>query len=714
MSRGIREIVAGFGLTLLACMACQIARVMLTCILFAPIANACSDDDCGPQSTNLKRAERSCSGVPFLSASNDSRLNLQLLMLDRSKLHLTPLQPPRFSTPTRSQVPFSFPEQWKVTDQGMTGQDSSAQGSESGESFEYADGEGSRCLSARSGAVQFGTAANAAKDIPKEELEILLLERKNLANRCREESSTRWAVPDGIHSSAGLQFAAYIQGADAFYAGDFRLASGIFNGLRDAADPWLKETARYMVGRTELSSAGSLAFNGEGLAVDKVDKSALEAAKNAFLSYLHEYPHGLYTASAFGLLRRVDWLGGDRSKLAADYADILFGNSPPSPLNVTLQMVVFEADKNVMSASNLDEVQSPQMLASMDLMRMRRAFDGVPEAATFTWESLQAQKPRFAAVPELHTYLLAAYRYYKDHDYSQVLALLPAAAGAPTSYLSFSAQTLRGFALEESGRTADAQQLWLRLLSTAKLPLQREQLELALAMNEERSKQIEKVFAPNSPITDEGIRTTLIERSASAEVLRKLVKEKTAPQTQLDAALHTLLYREFTYRQYQAFIDDLALVPTSPAPSIAPFVSSLDASESGYPCPKPREVAESLRDHPNDGHNLNCWAEFVRFNSPGSEVELQPGADELGGAPSQFAGSPSTRMDAYIKVIEDDHNDSDARAFALYRAVNCFEPVGSNACGKDDIPLSKRKGWFRDLKLNYGNSKWSQQQKYYW
>ncbi len=690
-----------------------LVSMMLTCVLFGRLANACSDDDCGPQSTNLRSAERSCSGVPFLSASNDSRLNLQLLMLDRGKLQVAPLLSPKFDRSIRAQIPFNFPEQWRVTEPGMTGRDPSPT-SESGESYEYAEGEGSRCLSAHSGAAQFGTAATAAKDIPKEELEILLSERNNLADSCGEKSSTRWTVPDGIHSSKGIQFAAYIRGADAFYAGDFSAAAGVFEGLRDAADPWLKETARYMVGRTELSDAGRMAFDGEGLAVDKVDKSALEAAKNAFLSYLHEYPRGLYTASAFGLLRRVDWLGGDRSKLAGDYADILFGKSPTLPLNVTLQMVVFEADKTVMSASKLEEVESPEMLASMDLMQMRRTFDGVAQDNTLTWESLQAQKVRFATIPELYTYILAAYRYYKDHDYSQVLALLPATTGAPTSYLAFSEQTLRGFALEDSGRAADAQQLWLRLLSGAKLPLQHEQLELALAMNEERSKQIEKVFAANSPITDEGIRITLIERSASAEVLRKLVKEKTAPQTQLDAALHTLLSREFTHGQYQAFVDDLALLPASPETSFAPFISSLDASESEYPCPLPRDIAASLRDHPSDDHALNCWAEFVRLNPSVLDAEPRPAADELGGAPSQFAGSSSTRMDAYLKVINGDHNDPDARAFALYRAVNCFAPDGANGCGKDDIPLSKRKGWFRDLKLKYGNSKWGQQQKYYW
>src|SRR5205085_323458 len=116
----------------------------------------------------------------------------------------------------------------------------------------------------------------------------------------------------------------------------------------------LRETAYYMVGRTDLNEATSLAFDSDSLTADKVNRSALEKAGNALRSYLKKYPQGIYSASAFGLLRRIDWIGGDRSKLAADYADILFGNAPTQPLNVTLQMVVLEADKNVLSASKLD------------------------------------------------------------------------------------------------------------------------------------------------------------------------------------------------------------------------------------------------------------------------------------------------------------------------------------------------------------------------
>ena len=54
------------------------------------------------------------------------------------------------------------------------------------------------------------------------------------------------------------------------------------------------------------------------------------------------------------------------------------------------------------------------------------------------------------------------------------------------------------------------------------------------------------------------------------------------------------------------------------------------------------------------------------------------------------------------------------KAYALYRAINCYAPSGNNSCGSQEIPLSQRKGWFNTLKRQYGTSQWAKQLKYYW
>jgi hypothetical protein len=71
-------------------------------------------------------------------------------------------------------------------------------------------------------------------------------------------------------------------------------------------------------------------------------------------------------------------------------------------------------------------------------------------------------------------------------------------------------------------------------------------------------------------------------------------------------------------------------------------------------------------------------------------------------------------MDGYLKVIADKQADGDARAYALFRAVRCYAPSGTNDCGEQDIPQSTRKQWFKMLHKEYPDSTWAKSLKYYW
>ena len=73
-----------------------------------------------------------------------------------------------------------------------------------------------------------------------------------------------------------------------------------------------------------------------------------------------------------------------------------------------------------------------------------------------------------------------------------------------------------------------------------------------------------------------------------------------------------------------------------------------------------------------------------------------------------------SRMDSYLKVIGNSHADGDARAYALSRAVRCYEPAGYNECGKQDIPPRIRKQWFQTLHKEYPDSVWAKSLRYYW
>ena len=54
------------------------------------------------------------------------------------------------------------------------------------------------------------------------------------------------------------------------------------------------------------------------------------------------------------------------------------------------------------------------------------------------------------------------------------------------------------------------------------------------------------------------------------------------------------------------------------------------------------------------------------------------------------------------------------RAYALYRAVNCYRPAGNNTCGGKDVDLAQRKAWFNTLKSRYRATAWAKSLEIYW
>ena len=532
-----------------------------------------------------------------------------------------------------------------------------------------------------------------------------------------QSSNSDWKTPPGIHSALGREFALYIAGTDAFYAGDFPAALNNFKSLKNSANPWLKETSRYMLGRTSLNSAQGLAFGQWGeLQLDKVNKDNLKDAEDAFNSYLHDFPHGVYAVSARGLLRRVYWLGDDQARLAEAF-DRALANSDKSASNVTIQELVQEADAKLLASVKIDRIQSPQFLAIIDLMRMRSdsgMAGSLAKNPSLTLADLDAQKDRFAKNPALYKYLLAAFHLYVDSQPQQALALLPNMTDAKLSYFAFSQQTLRVLALD-AGKQYDAERkLLLQMLPLAKLPLQPEQLQLALAGLELRTGHVDRVYAPDSPIQDKAIRTILVEYSVSAEMLHQRIKDPKENADVINAALYTLLYKELTGGKYQAFQADLSLLPPHPSEFLAPFVDNGESKSAEYRCPSLREVASTLQRDGNDAQSLNCVGELVRNHGVHYGQDSVPPKTDLGGSDSLFPGTDYSRLDAYLKVIANKQADGNARAYALYRAVRCYAPSGSNGCGKQDIPKDTRKQWFQMLHSEYPGSTWAKSLKYYW
>ena len=515
----------------------------------------------------------------------------------------------------------------------------------------------------------------------------------------------------------------YLKGAADFYSGRFGEALKSFRALQDSDQPWLKETARYMVARVLLNQAQQNAFDEMGYPdLRKVDKKILAQADGALGDYLAAYPQGQYAVSAKGLMRRVYWLMSDESRLAGEYAELFARDDAKD-----LAQLVQEVDNKLLVTAHPADVRDARLLAVLDLMQMRHHEPNEPRALDSA--GLAAQKDLFAKNPGLHDYLTAAYRLYVEEKPAEALKSLPEKLPSTLDYLAFSQQTLRGFALEAGNDWLGAEKLWLRLLPLAGQPLQRDQLELALAFNYERSDRLVKVFAEGSPVQTPIIREILLRHVAGPELLRQQASSTRVPAEERDTALFALLYKDLLHGQYQAFIDDLARLPEDASgqplgASIGYLYGSMPLSlfqwpggknDTGYECPAIVDVARDLLQTPQPPRALNCLGEFILRNGlDGFPLDTQPSERELGGGESLFPGSVYSRMDGYLKVIADKQAPEDDRAYALYRAINCYAPSGFNGCGSQDIAPSQRKQWFRTLKGPYASTPWAKALKYYW
>jgi hypothetical protein len=663
-------------------------------------ANASSDYSCTPQWTAVQPEFGNCTNSAILGPGNDTRVNLLLLMHD--------FYPAGAGNKTADDAPLF---EWRDLNGNLF-------------SLEYGgrSNNHSRCASNIYGAEALEKAVNAARDMSAEERKDVIAARNLWQPDCNSKMPMRVTLA-GIKSTSGREFVEYIGGAMAFYEGDFAAAANTFSGLSKAKNPWVRETASYMLARTALNSAQENAFDEYGYFDPKktADSVVLGEAGAAFQRYLKNWPTGQYAASAKGLMRRVFWLSNDPAKLAAEYRWQLAQST-----NV-LNHADFaeEIDLKLLPYSNGGTFGGdPLLVAVMDLMRMRK--HGGYENAQITLAEIKGQKPIFAKRPELHEYLIAAHAFYVEKKPAEVLALIPDAARTlKMNYIQFTRQALRGLALE-AVKDRNARGFWEQLIPNAPLPYQRPVAELALAMNMERSNALADVFAPKSAVQDTTVRRLLMLNVASPSILRSQAKATTRPESERGIALFTLLYKGLSRGRYAEFVSDLDLTPKD-APKEGYFYDFLTAEEiptglfkSGgkkgeYSCPHVRESAAILAKNASDAISKLCVADFLRVNGFDQiSLDTQPDANELGGTKSLFPGQPYSRLETYKGLIADPKVAADHKAYALYRAVWCYGPGGNNSCGGKDVALPQRKAWHDQLKRSYPNSPWAKKLQYFW
>lgn len=700
-------------------------------------AQASSDDSCYPDWRVSRDSLEPCSNQPFLSPGNDSRVNLRLLLADKKAAPLTPnalgeddlaqgFGPVPFPVYRLVPVPSANDEPDNKADDSRTAELDSLleplgikreEYKTAGEAF--LNGEGSRCRSNSDDSATAFISQVIKADMPPAERDVLVKARLQMLTTC---DFTGQVVDAQLTPSANAQlFRTYLQAAADFYGGRFVYAERGFAAAATTDVPWLKETALYMTARTSLNRAQAEAFDEYGMPQrEHVDKAALSDAEEGFLSYLKYYPQGEYVASARGLLRRVHWLANDDAKLAEDFT-WQFTEASNAQRNVSVDELVEEADLKLLMVGN-KSVNSPMLQVVSDLMAMR-----AHTPPLLSREDLDKQKNTFANEPALFDFLQATYALYVEHQPDNALKHLPESVPSSLDYFAFSQQTLRALALEAKQDWQGAEALWLQLMPLATQPLQRDQLELALAMNYERSGQLTKVFATDSPISAKQVRYILLRNVAGPELLRQQIAKASDP-IERQSAQFVLLYKDLLRGQYATFADDLKQASLSDdklgtslgytytsGQSLKLFQWNGDKAESGYACPSIAQTAATLQDEAKNPHALNCFGEFILRNGlDGMPLEQPRAAGSLGSTESQFKGETFSRLDGYKQVIANAKAPKTDKAYALFRAINCYAPAGYNSCGGEDVAPAVRKAWFRQLKTGFADTQWGKSLQYYW
>ena len=472
--------------------------------------------------------------MAFLSPSNDTRVNLLLMMAD---LRLAKPGPAlKTGANPQSDAPLFLWEQ--LADRLGTPADRAALRSDAG----------AQSTSAPDAALDdsFTTAVQADHALKPEERTAFVAARKS-----GHAAAADGAIADAekvATTASAKAYALYLEGAEAFWHADYARAAAIFASLTNAPSAWVRETATYMVGRTLVNRAQVGAFDEYGSFNTNwhADAKVVADAELALGNYLQRYPIGVYAQSARGLMRRGYWLAQDTSKLEEEYGALLLLS--PNERNVSDVELAQEINNKITTPPDLGGGQrdsaaeekllggtkNPLLLAMFDLQVMRTAEASAPgDDATHhdpvPTLNLQAQKPYFATQMPLYEYLLAVHAFYIDNKPAAVLHMIPDAARQVSfTSLQFSRQVLRGLALEAT-KDHNALGFWTQLLPGAAAPYQRPALELAIAFHEERADEIQSVFAPASPVHFPYLREVLLANVADADLLRAQAENADAP-----------------------------------------------------------------------------------------------------------------------------------------------------------------------------------------
>lgn len=672
-----------------------------------------------------------CSNQIAISPGNDSRINLFLLLQDRAGADGAGLSYPDLGW--REFYGRNF----------LNWQDLRTTWYAAAEKREWPDSYGTRCQTVESGQEAYVTALESASGLGAADREFLQVSRSAMTAVCNDGVSALASMNNGMTkgnffptprafgplSSPEGAFHSYLEASTSFYADDFQRAYPMYQALaKNSRNEWVTETALYMTARTALNEAiDAGATRWGGFEIDIVERAPAARAERDLRIYLSLYPSGRYAGSANGLIRKAQWLQRDYKRLGARYGALL---AEVDPAQREAADLVEEVDDKYLIREAHGQPQTPLLLASDLLMRMRVWSDTEPSERVVTEAELAVYSEKFADHPELFSFLQANHAFYVRGEPREVLGLLPDAARSDSyTPLTFSRQYLRGLALHAL-KDRNEEGFWRDLIKGSNGIWQRPAVELALARNLEQAGKLDAVFAEDSPIQDQRLRRILLGQSAGIKTLKTQSRASDQPVSERSFALFTAMIKQLQHGQYDGFLDDRKLAEDV-APGSDRNLWNVYASENppldfffngtwsdGYDCPSLEGTVKRLRRNAKDVKGRLCLGDFYRLNGF-DDFGFGGGYTEQGktsalGERDYYRGDPTPRHDFYTSILSSRRVTRSDRAYALYRAIRCYAPNNRNTCGGAGVAKEQRARWFKQLKSDYASSRWAKDLEYYW
>ncbi|EFE08448.1 hypothetical protein [Citrobacter youngae] len=712
----------------------SLAVALCSLLAGAPQAFASFDmEDC-------KWSDDSCllKGTPTFNPENDSRDNLLRLLSQEKSFDLPVQSMPEDITRSRDFY-FAYHPQW---DQAAPQPAAASAQSEDTTltqqlaaldieppSFANQNGydndlENRYVSNNRQSVSQFIAALMADATLNTDQRRLLAQARLDLWGRATKEqiAESLAALPA---DSTSLLYKTYLTGAAHFYDQNYEGAEHDFTIVLHNGSPWLMETAQYMLMRTALNKSSKYSDGQYGdFNIDNINRKDAAQAQKEAQNYLQRWPQGRYADSTRGMLRRINWYLQAWPQLAGLYEQTLQQAADAQQL----RKIVIEYDNVYGMAfyeqSVLEAFPDAPRVSYIELLRaLRLNSDNKP---TLTQAQLDASKPVFEQSQKLPLWRdLQLNLWLATGNYAAIIqAVAPAQKLAPRDTLAFSEQVLYGEALMGQKNWAAARDFWQQLLTLSQDNEQRQYVQAKLAATLVYSGNVAAIFAPESAVTNLRFRSQVLKTQATPEQLRQQAVHGTNNEERT-IALHTLLVRDLTENRFGDWLNDKKLVSDITPPvideafndvNLSTFDWNGDAAQAGYTCRSLNETVTALNKKADDAHALNCLGEFFRTTQ--THVDLwknSTGNDVLEAAISRKQPfGQFDRQSYYQQVITSPTAEVEDKSFALYRAIMCYAPSGSNECGGEDVDKLQRKGWFTQLKTQYPGSPWAQKLKYYW